>query len=216
MNTEMRKIYLVRHAESVWNRERRVQGTRLDVPLSTVGRAQARLLGERLRDMPVRAVFCSVAGRAVETAQIALGEDYPMTTLEELQELSLGNWEGRLISELREENLESVERWYHSPTSVKIEGGEDLHAFRKRSVGAMTRIVETTGGDVLVVTHGGVICSYLTHIFNMNLDDLWSFSLPNASITTLVSDFRMRLRSFGDTAHLRGDTLGFDGMPSAM
>ena len=100
-------------------------------------------------------------------------------------------------------------------TTVKIAGGEDLDAFRNRAVSAINGIIESTDGDVLVVAHGGVICSYLTHVLNMDLDDLWSFSLPNASITTLVRDFRMRLRSFGDTAHLEGDAKGLDGMPSS-
>lgn len=206
----MRKLYLVRHAESVWNRERRVQGTCLEIPLSTIGKTQARLLGERFKKIPVSSVYCSIAGRAVETAQIAFGRGYPITIMEELQELSLGSWEGRLISELRDEDPETVDRWYRRPTTVKIEGGEDLDAFRDRAVDAMNKIVESTDGDVLVIAHGGVICSYLTHLFNMDLDDLWSFSLPNASITTLVCDFRMRLRSFGDTAHLQGDSKGFD------
>ncbi|MCK4235815.1 MAG: histidine phosphatase family protein, partial [Candidatus Krumholzibacteria bacterium] len=67
-----------------------------------------------------------------------------------------------------------------------------------------------------VVTHGGFICSYLTHLLNMDLDDLWCFSLPNASITTVVLDFRPRLRSFGDASHLREDAVGLDGMPSAI
>jgi hypothetical protein len=50
----------------------------------------------------------------------------------------------------------------------------------------------------------------------MPIDDLWSFSLPNASITTIVLDFKPRLRSFGDTSHLDTSALGLDGMPAPL
>ena len=213
---ELRKLHLVRHAESVWNGERRVQGTCPGVLLSERGREQARLLGERLRRMEFSAVYSSDAERAVETARIALGEESEISMRPELRELTLGAWEGRLIGDLRKEALDQVDLWYRAPTKLEIEGAENLYAFRDRVVSAIETIIDSSDeGDLLVFTHGGVICGYLTNIFEMDLDDLWSFSLPNASITSIVLDFRPRLRSFGDTAHLMGDSLGSDGMPSA-
>ena len=77
-------------------------------------------------------------------------------------------------------------------------------------------IIAAPGGDVAIITHGGVICIYLTHLLRMHVDDLWSFSLPNASITTVVLDFKPRLRSFGETAHLDASALGLDGMPAPL
>ncbi|MCK4350338.1 MAG: histidine phosphatase family protein [Candidatus Krumholzibacteria bacterium] len=212
---ELRKLHLVRHAESVWNGERRVQGTCPGVLLSERGREQAHLLGKRLRRMEFSAVFSSDAERAVETARIALGEGREISLHPELRELTLGAWEGRLIGELRKEALDQVDLWYRAPTKVEIEGAENLYAFRDRVVSAIDGLIDSPGeDDLLVFTHGGVICTYLTHIFEMDLDDLWSFSLPNASITSIVLDFRPRLSSFGDTAHLMGDAFSLDGMSS--
>jgi broad specificity phosphatase PhoE len=208
---------MVRHAESVWNQERRVQGTCRGIPLSELGRRQALLLGRRLSELTFSSVYCSDAERAVETAHLALGEDHPITIMHDLRELSLGEWEGRLISEIRDELPDMIERWYRNPTSVKVAGFEDLIEFRRRVVETMGKIIDDSdSGDLVVITHGGVICSYLTHLFNMAIDDLWSFSLPNASITKIVLDFRPRLRSFGDTSHLDGGALGLDGMPSSL
>lgn len=214
MDVSLRKIHLVRHAESIWNRERRIQGTCLDVPLSEEGKTQALKLGRRLRTFNCSAVYSSDAERALATARIAMGNGHPVQTSPGLRELSLGEWEGRLISELREESPEQVEAWYRRPAGVRLKRGEDLHAFRDRVVETMEGIIGSSGtGDVIVVTHGGVICSYITHLFNMDLDDLWSFCLANASITTLVLDFRIRLRTFGDTSHLDdGEALDFDGI----
>jgi broad specificity phosphatase PhoE len=217
MDAPQRKIYLIRHAESAWNSERRVQGTCLQVPLSPTGRMQSRLLGLRLRRFPLRAVYSSDAERALETARCALGDGYRLTVSGEIRELSLGEWEGRLISDIRAETPDRLEAWYRSPSTVKLEGGEGLSVFRKRVASFMEKLIGVPeAGDVAVITHGGVICMYLTHLLHMPLDDLWSFSLPNASITTIVLDFKPRLRSFGDTSHLDTSALGLDGMPAPL
>jgi broad specificity phosphatase PhoE len=216
MGSRPRKIHLIRHAESAWNLERRVQGTALDVALSPTGREQARLLGRRLKTLSPDAVYSSDAGRTLETARLALGEGFPLRISEEIRELSLGEWEGRLIADLQAEDPAKLDAWYRRPSTVRLERGEDLGVFRNRVVSFMDANVASGAGDVAVITHGGVICIYLTHILGMHVDDLWSFSLPNASITTLVLDFKPRLRAFGDTAHLDASALGLDGMPAPL
>ena len=212
-----RKLYLVRHAESLWNSERRVQGTCLDVPLSPVGRSQAGLLGRRLSALRVAAVYASDARRAMDTARLALGDGREIIVDPALRELSLGEWEGRLVADIRRETPERIEAWYRKPSSVTIAGADDLVSFRARAVETMERILAAHDeADVAVVTHGGFICSYLTWALGMSVDDIWSFSLPNASITTVVLDFKPRLRVFGDTAHLDAPSIGLDGMPSPL
>ena len=66
MSSELRRIYLVRHAESIWNEERRIQGSCLDVPLSDTGRNQARMLGLRLGELSFGSVYSSDAVRALD------------------------------------------------------------------------------------------------------------------------------------------------------
>jgi broad specificity phosphatase PhoE len=135
--------------------------------------------------------------------------------VEQLREFSFGSWEGKLIEQIKEEYPGKIEDWFSKPTSVFIEGAEDLTDFKDRVVGTLTGMIERVdSGNILVITHGGVICSYLTDILGMELDDLWSFSLPNASVTIISLEYRPRLRLFGDTSHLDGQSLGFDGMPS--
>lgn len=215
MDHDKRKLYLVRHAESVWNAERKVQGTCPGIHLSVKGREQARLLGTGLKAIQAEAVYCSDAERAVETARLALGNGREITLMQELRELSLGEWEGRAIADLWKEEPSLIDLWYREPTKVRVKGAEDIFSFRDRIVRTMESIDKSlNGGDAIIVTHGGVICAYLTHILGMNLDDLWSFSLPNASITTIINDYKPRLRSFGETAHLGIDASGFDGISS--
>jgi broad specificity phosphatase PhoE len=214
MSDALRRIHLVRHGESIWNAGRRVQGNHGEVPLSELGRAQAALLGERLRGMEFSRVFCSSTERAVETARIALGGDRPIEYMDDLREISFGSWEGLLVSEVQEMYPGKMELWFRSPSKVTIEGAEPFGKFHERASRTVNGLIESTEGDILIVSHGGVICAWLTHILGMSPEDIWSFSLPNTSLTTVIIDFRPRLRLLGDVSHLDGKTLGFDGMPA--
>ncbi len=210
-----RRLYLVRHGESEWNLERRIQGNSASNALSETGKKQAALLGAEFERLEFASVYCSDVERAVETARIALGEDRKIEFLKGLREISFGSWEGKLIEEVKEESPGMIEEWFDSPSSVSIDDGENLSSFRERIVQTFDRIISESGeGNILAICHGGVICSYLTYVLGMDLDGIWSFSLPNASITTLVLEFRPRLRLFGGTSHFTKEAAGFDGMPS--
>ena len=214
MSDGIRRIDLVRHAESTWNSVRRVQGNHGEVHLSELGRAQAGLLGERLRSMEFSRIYCSSAERAVETARIALGDDRSIEFMDELREISFGEWEGLLVSEVKERYPGELELWFSAPSKVAIEDAEPFMEFHERASRTVDGIIDSSEGDILIVSHGGIICAWLTHILGMSPDDIWSFSLPNTSLTTVMIDFRPRLRLLGDVSHLDGKTLRFDGMPS--
>jgi broad specificity phosphatase PhoE len=212
--SELRKVHLVRHGESTYNAVRRVQGNGHGIRLSETGRRQAGMLGERLRSMTFERVFCSSAERAVETARLALGEDHPLELRDDLREIGFGEWEGLLVEEVRERFPGELDLWFRAPSSVTINGAEPYEAFYRRAVGAVQEIAASVSGDLVVITHGGIICAWLTHVLGMSPEALWSFSLPNASLTTVVLDFKPRLRLLGDVSHIDRSVRGFDGMPS--
>ncbi len=216
MDSGPKKLHMVRHGESVWNSERRVQKNTDGIALSPRGRKQAELLGARLQGMRFDRVYCSDVQRALETARIALGETFPLTISSGLREIGFGEWEGKLVREIEEEYPGAMSRWFEAPSKVEIKGAERFLDFHERVVSEIGRIIGSAPGDILMITHGGVICTYLTHILGMSPDDIWAFSLPNASVTTIMLEFRPRLRLLGDAHHLSGGTLGFDGMPSSV
>lgn len=137
----MTTLLLVRHGETDWNAEGRLQG-HTDRPLSDYGRRQAQQLAEELEREEIDAIYSSDLARARETAQI-VGERLalPVELDPELREKDWGTWEG----------LTAVER-------DRVEfAGESTEAHQERMLRALARISERHPGDgrVLVVTHGG-------------------------------------------------------------
>ncbi|NIM20250.1 MAG: histidine phosphatase family protein [Candidatus Latescibacteria bacterium] len=201
----MQTIILIRHGESEWNLEGRVQGY-LDSPLSNLGVEQAHRIGERLKRESIDHVVSSTASRAIDTCRIALGSHMHVETSDALREINLGIWEGRRSTDLKLEYPREVEMWYRMPSRVKIDRGESLRAFRLRVTRELDRIrAEQADKTFAVFTHGGVICTYLTSLLGMKLDDLWRFKIRNGSITTIIFPKEQpRIALLGDTHHLDG------------
>ena len=137
----MSTLLLVRHGETDWNADGRLQG-QTDRPLSDFGRRQARRLADELAEEPLEAIYSSDLSRARETAEI-VGErlGLPVVLDPDLREKDWGTWEG----------LTAVER-------DRVEFlGESTEAHQERILRALRRISERHPGDgrVLVVTHGG-------------------------------------------------------------
>ena len=198
------RLLLARHGESVWNAERRFQGS-TDVALSARGRAQAEALGRGLRGYRVGAAYVSPFSRAVETAELALrGSGVPLTVVEELRELSLGTWEGCTVDEIRAQDGDPYVAWVRAPHDCPPPGGEPLPVVSVRVRAALDRIAAAhpRGDDVLVVAHGGVISVYACHLLGCSYNDLWRLRVDNASLTVVRPP---RLVSLNETAHLGRD-----------
>lgn len=198
------RLLLARHGESVWNAERRFQG-RTDIALSARGRAQAEALGRALRGYRVSAAYVSPFLRARETAEVALaGSGVPLTALEELRELSLGEWEGCTVDEIRAREGDPYRAWLLAPHDCPPPGGEPLDVVSARVRAAMERIAAAhpNGDDVLIVAHGGVISVYACALLGCSFNSLWRLRVDNASLTIVRPP---RLVSLNDTAHLPGD-----------
>lgn len=204
MPTTMQVIYLIRHAETGFNRDGRVQG-HSESNLSPLGVKQARRVARRLGYVEFVAAYASPSTRTMDTARLALGKA-DIVPREGLREIRLGDWEGQKADELRKRYPREVERWFHSPMAVRIPGAETVGQFRRRVVREMNRIrKEHPAGEIAVVTHAGVICAYLTSVLGMSLDDLWSFKIRNASVTrVLFPQGKARIDLLGDIHHLEG------------
>jgi probable phosphoglycerate mutase len=115
-------------------------------------------------------------------------------------------WEGVRAADLKRNDPEQMQLWFRRPSKVRIEGGETLRSFRNRVAGEMERVRAAHSNDTMAVfTHGGVICTYLTKLLGMRLDDLWSFKIRNGSITKIIFPLgKPRIELLGDVHHLDG------------
>jgi 2,3-bisphosphoglycerate-dependent phosphoglycerate mutase len=198
------RLVLVRHGQSTWNREHRIQG-QLDPPLSDEGRRQAELVGHRLAGRRFAGFYSSDLKRAFETSQaIETAIGHPADPMPGLREIFLGDWEGLRTDDLAQRFPEAWARWTEEPDWDLVPGGEGGAPFETRVAAALDEILERhRRGDVLVVTHGGVIQIALHRVVGRPSRGLFPFKIQNASITVIEKrDGRMIIGSVNDTGHL--------------
>ena len=209
------RILLARHGETPWNAEGRYQGQE-DIALSPVGEAQARALGERLRDVRIDRAVASPLGRAARTAELALGDARrDLLRIDAgLMEIAHGTWEGLLAAEIRERDPERSIAWRDAPHEVLMPEGESLQHVLDRAWPALERACEGLGdGTLLVVAHDAVTRVLLCRVLGLPLARLWRFRqapttlnlLEGASIDALdvvrLNDCAHHTPLFGEAVH---------------
>lgn len=206
---DVTRIVAVRHGETVWNAEMRMQG-QLDTVLSARGERQARRTAAALADEGIEAIVSSDLVRAAATAAaIADVVGLPVSIDTGLRERSFGVFQGWTYAEIDARWPEAAARWRHHDPSFAPEGGESLVEFDTRAIAAMTRIAAAARGHTIaVVTHGGVLDCLYRAATGLALDAPRSWQLGNAAINrVLFTGERFTLVGWSDTSHLEGGTL---------
>ena len=188
----MIRCYFVRHGQTAWNEENRIQG-RSDQPLNDVGRIQAQRVGARFTSHHVTGIFTSHLSRSRATAEaIARGNGHGATPVVEadLAEMDLGAWEGLTPSEVDARFDNAYQQWRRSPSSVRIPDAESAETFRARVRRIVGKLTGSMGkGEYVVVSHGGVIAAVLADVLGADYDHLLRrLRLDNAGITALDLD----------------------------
>lgn len=198
----MRRLLLARHGQSVSNAVRRFQGAQ-DVALSPLGIRQAEALRLAVGRRRLAHVYASPLERARRTAEIATsGLDLPLTVVDDLRELSLGEWEGCTVEEIQTRAGDPYARWVRDPVLCLPPGGEPLAEVQARVLRALARIASAhpNGDDVLIVSHGGVISALLAHWLGLPLSSIWRIAVANCSLSEISPP---RIVSVNETGHLR-------------
>ena len=136
----MSRIILVRHGETEWNRQEIFRG-RIDVALNQTGRRQAEATGKALESTPIEVLYTSPLSRARETAEgIVRVRKVPLVEEEAFTDIHFGEWQGRLLSEVKEECRDLYAAWQTVPQTVRFPGGESLEDVKERCVRALQRL----------------------------------------------------------------------------
>jgi 2,3-bisphosphoglycerate-dependent phosphoglycerate mutase len=205
-------LILVRHGETAWNRERRIQG-QLDTPLNDEGRRQAIAAGTRLAAERSRyGLDCAAGARIVssdllrcrETAEaIAAATGLPITTDSRLRERGYGMFEGRTYPEVQRDMAEAFQRWLSRDPDFDVDGGESLRTFQQRVVAVLDELARAApGATLVVVTHGGVLDIACRLCRDLGLTVPRDYELLNASLNRICWDgSRFSIVDWGDVSH---------------
>jgi probable phosphoglycerate mutase len=199
------RFCLVRHGETDWNSEKRVQG-QIDIDLNSAGRAQARAVAESLREQRFAAVYSSDLLRAWRTAQIAAaGWQIAVLPAPTLRERDFGVLQGLTVAEARLARPHAYHHHQARTPDYDCETGESLVDFAARVMAGLQGLAERHSGQtVLAFTHGGVLDVIYRAAAGRTLDAPRDFTLPNAAFNWLeYGDGGWRLISWADCRHLQ-------------
>ena len=202
---EATRIIAVRHGETAWNVDARIQG-QLDIGLNDTGRWQARRVGEALASERITAVYSSDLGRAHETAQaVAEVAGIPVVADEGLRERSFGIFEGKTFDEIHETWPDHAHNWRKRiPEWQPPEGGESLLELRARVTRTMHELAARHPGEqIVVVAHGGVLDTLYRIATGQEVNSPRTWELPNGAINRLLwTPEGFTLVGWSDTQHL--------------
>ena len=199
------RLLVIRHGETDWNAQRRVQG-HTDIALNITGKRQASLLAQALADSPIQAVYSSDLLRAWETAQaIALPHDAPHHVFAALRERRFGNIEGQVFADFEEQHPEAAFHWRTRTPHWQPPGdGESLLALRERVERTVYDIAaHHPGQQVAIVSHGGVLDVLYRAATRQELQAARTWVLPHCAINRLLwMPDGLTLVGWGDVSHL--------------
>jgi broad specificity phosphatase PhoE len=181
----MPTLHFVRHGETDWNREGRIQGV-ADVPLSAIGREQARELAASLGTRPIGAIYASDLRRALETAEpLAARLRVPVVATPALRERNFGANEGRVAAEVAADLGKEAGTAWHGPDE-RHPGGESIREVFERVAAFLDALLEDPPADeIALVTSGGPIRVGTAHLAREAVETVVWRAVENCSVTTV-------------------------------
>jgi phosphoserine phosphatase len=188
MDDGNKRILLVRHGETEWNRTHRFQG-RSDTPLNENGIRQAKAMAVMLKDESLTTVYASPLCRALETARlIKVYHPLPLLIEEEgFIEMDLGEFDGMASKEWATQYPDFMKSWWEDPGKLKMPGGECLEQVQDRALHALDRIIAShpENSTILVCSHNFVILSLLCHAKKMSLNGFRELRQANGAVSII-------------------------------
>lgn len=201
---DVTRLIVIRHGETAWNVDTRIQG-QLDIGLNATGQRQAQQLGQALADETVEAVYASDLARAWDTARAVAGPlGLEVISEPRLRERAFGQFEGRTFADIEANSPDEARRWRTRDPEFEPEGGESLIAFRHRVTGVAAELsARHPGALVVLVAHGGVMDVLYRAATGQELQAPRTWHLGNAAINRLLwTPQGFSLVGWGDVSHL--------------
>lgn len=181
------KIYFVRHGETIWNKEKKIQG-QSDIPLNEYGKELGEITAKALKDIPFNIVYSSPLIRAKETAEILLkNRNLEIHEDPRLVEMSFGEGEGESLPEIHAHPEMKLHNFIHNPGEYTPPAGgetfEELYDRCKNFIDEVILPAEKKYDTMLIVGHGALIRGMIHYINNRPSKDFWIVTHKNCSVT---------------------------------
>lgn len=184
------KLFFIRHGQTDWNLESRIQGS-YDSELNHTGVIQAEELARKILESGYgfSKIYTSKQRRAVKTAEIlSKAIKRVCIPVEGLQEINLGEWEGLLWSEVQERFPKEYSEWVNNRRYTRAPGGESYQDMLERVLKAIKKIIDENRDDVAIVSHGAVIMCLQCYVTDSPFNEMRRFRTDNATITEFYSE----------------------------
>lgn len=202
----MKQVYLARHGQTDYNKERRMQGRGIDSPLNSLGWQQAEAIASYLSDKNVTQIISSSLTRAIESATpMANQSSLTVKSFADLDEMDFGELEGKLIFEVKEELQYLQEQWSSSDVLVKCPGGENPVQVFERANKAIQEILNESEHEVILfVLHGRLLRILLSNWLGMGLKNMHKIDHENGAINHLEWESgTFKVSELNKTDHLK-------------
>jgi broad specificity phosphatase PhoE len=181
------KVYLVRHGQTSWNKDQRLQGLR-DISLNRTGVRQSHRLADWYRKTGAKRIVSSPLLRARRTAQILAKRTgrAPLTD-DRLREIDHGPWTGLRLEAIENRFPDEFAEWSFVPEKLRMSNGESLMAVYSRCTEALLDLIKgNSDEDVLVVSHGVVNALLLCAAMGASLSRIREYSPHNTAVSALT------------------------------
>ena len=202
------EIYFVRHGQTIWNVEKRFQGLS-DSPLTELGITQAKLLGEKLKDIKFDKFYSTSLKRAYDTANYIKGNrEQKVEIFDDFVEISMGDMEGIKQEDFKKLYPEQVKNFFfnqleYNPSSF---GGESFLEVRERVIRGLNKFIELNKNyeRVLAVSHGATLKTLLHYISGKDISTLSDEAIPKNTSYTIVKyeNGKFEIIDFSNISHL--------------
>ncbi|MDF9797425.1 broad specificity phosphatase PhoE [Catalinimonas alkaloidigena] len=188
---QKKKIYLIRHGQTEYNRKGVVQGSGIDAPLNNFGRLQAKHFYENYKEIPFQHVYTSVLQRSIQSVEHFLDMDLPHTKLPGLNEINWGEKEGKVANAEDSEYYASIiKSWTNGELDRAIEGGESPNMVLERQKPALEKIIANQHEEiVLVCMHGRAMRIFLCLMLGYDLSRMDEFGHANLGLYLIEYDY---------------------------
>ncbi|HHT51451.1 MAG TPA: histidine phosphatase family protein [Eubacteriaceae bacterium] len=200
----MTRLFIIRHGETLWNREKRAQGIQ-NIALTENGKLQGKYLAERLAKEKIDYIYSSDLSRAYKTAKI-IGDNInkPVLILPELREMDFGLWEGLTIDDIKLKFRDHYNSWENSPHTVQIPQAETLIQVQERAMKSIMNIINKhKNKNIVLVSHGVTIKTIILGLLDIDLSNYRKIRQDNTAVN--IIDYREDhwvLTQLNDTCHL--------------